>query len=349
MLTKLTLLDFQKFKKKVIEFDELCTTLIGPTDAGKSTTIRGLLWIMLNRPTKKPVRFGRKRAHGILEVDGHVIERIQGQRINIYKLDGETYAVPNKGVPEPIAAILNVSDDNVHRQLDGPFWFQKTPGQLSKELNRIVNLEEIDRTLENIGGIHRRARNELNVAKSRLRDAAGRRESLAWVRDAGRTLDKLQALAKSIDERRDRIRKLDEIMFQIMDREFAQNAAERESETLAGIIAAGNALRERTQQLARLSSIIKQLSKPKRKIPAIAPLQRIVDSIVEKQSRLDRLTQLIRDIERENERWHENNARAVRLRKSLTKSANGRCPLCGQKVRPQQLLSPTSTCGTRHR
>lgn len=204
MLTSLLIRNFQAHKSLEIQLDQI-TTICGPSDIGKSAILRALYWLCMNRPSGEA--FLREGAHFVsvrLGVDGRTIKRKKG-KANTYSLDGEVFKAFGSAVPEEIAKLLNVTEENFQGQHDSPFWFSKTPGQVSKELNRIVSLEVIDNTLSNIASRMRREQERVNLTKQRLEDAKEHKRELIWVPDLDSSLKKLEETTRDIADKRARL------------------------------------------------------------------------------------------------------------------------------------------------
>jgi energy-coupling factor transporter ATP-binding protein EcfA2 len=182
MIEKLKLTNFQAHRKLEIEFDPKITTIMGRTDSGKSSIIRALLWIIQNKPVGHAfVRRGKKKTTVRLVVDGKELVRQKGSDINIYKWCGEQYKSFGNGVPDDIALFLNLSNLNFQRQHDAPFWFSETAGQVSRNLNEIVDLDVIDRSLSKSASHLRTTVATLRVNKERLEGAREKKKQLAYV------------------------------------------------------------------------------------------------------------------------------------------------------------------------
>lgn len=199
MLKSLTLKNFQPHKKRVVEFDKYVTTIIGDNDRGKTSILRGLLWLCFNRPTGiKFIRRGRKSCEVALTVDGHTITHSRGKG-NLYTLDGKTFAAVRSDVPDDVQAVLRMCEENFQLQLSSPFWFLNSGGQVAKELNQIVNLESIDSSQAAIAARLRTARASRGEALQRLAGAKAARKRLAWVAPATASLAAIDALGATID------------------------------------------------------------------------------------------------------------------------------------------------------
>lgn len=194
MLERLVVRNFQKFRKITVEFDPQITTLWGPTDSGKSTIFRLLRWICLNQRPKNHINWDSTFASGTLYVDGHTIKRKQSADENYYQVDGgEKLKAFNKGVPKPVSDILNVSAANFQRQLDAHFWVSLSPGDVSKQLNEIVDLSIIDKSLSEASLRVRRIGAKIGVIQERVEKARAKKKSLQWVRTADVDLQIIEA------------------------------------------------------------------------------------------------------------------------------------------------------------
>lgn len=198
MFESITLCNFQCHKKLVVELDEHLTVLTGRSDIGKSSVVRACRWLCLNQPAGNEfVSHGEKFSRVILKVDKHKIIRRIGDR-NEYKLDGKPYKAFGREVPTDIASLLNLNEDNFQSQLDPPFWFSLSAGQVSKELNRIINLGAIDEVMSYLLNEGRKAKQNVELTRNRLREAKSQKDNYAWVPAAASKLASLQKLADKL-------------------------------------------------------------------------------------------------------------------------------------------------------
>ena len=169
MLKKLVLRNFQKHRKLVIEFDPHVTTIVGPSDAGKSTIIRALRWVSLNKPQgTKFTTWGEESVKVTLQTAQENISRARGPSSNTYRLESAVFKAFGDTVPSGITTTLRITPTNFQRQHDLPYWFSLSAGQVGKELNQIVNLEVIDKTLATIAARKRKTEGEVVYTKERL-------------------------------------------------------------------------------------------------------------------------------------------------------------------------------------
>jgi len=205
MLTKLLLTNFQKHKEKQVKLDPLVTTIIGPSDTGKSSIIRALRWAALNKPAGDSfIRKGAKGATVAVEIDEQRIVRGRGTGGNMYFLGDEEFKAFGNGLPQPIQDHLNLEDFNFQGQHDPPYWFCLSSGQVSRELNRIVNLDKIDSILKKIQMMKTRASMAMSVAAERLEKAREEAAESRWIVRCERKWRRIEGIAaeNSVQRRR---------------------------------------------------------------------------------------------------------------------------------------------------
>ncbi len=208
MLKSLTISNFQVYENFVLEFDPLVTTIVGPTDAGKSTLLRALRWVCLNQPGGEEfMRHGTKEVEAILKVEEHTIARYKGKQ-NLYHLDDKDYKSFGQTVPEPIAQLLNVTSLSFQDQITLPFWFCLPAPQVGRELNSIVNLGVIDQVVAYVATELRQVKAEVEFTSQRLDEARAGRDRLQWVTDADQELLELEQLYSECEETRKTVSKI---------------------------------------------------------------------------------------------------------------------------------------------
>lgn len=203
MLEQLTIRNFQVHQKFILDLSHSVVTIVGPSDRGKSAVLRALRWCLLNKPQGEAfIREGQDHVYVWLKVDGREVLRERGPGLNGYSLDGHRYQAFGSDVPPEIASLLNVSELCFARQHNPPFWLSLSPGQVSRELNAVVDLDVIDSALSHVAAEVRSARSEVEVSEKRLAQAKGERDRLGWVKEASESLASLSTLEGLIRETR---------------------------------------------------------------------------------------------------------------------------------------------------
>jgi len=185
MLERISLKGWQRHETLTIKFDPRITTITGPSESGKSAIVRALKWLCLNQWNGEAVDINHNCSVAKIKlwIDGHEITRKKGVS-NLCRLDNSKFRAVGKDVPEPIANLLNVTELNFADQFDPHFWLSASAGQVSKELNAIIDLDIIDKAIARSSSEVRRAKSELEVCRKRLKEVKTQKEELAWVPQA---------------------------------------------------------------------------------------------------------------------------------------------------------------------
>jgi len=186
MLKTLKIFNFQAHQKLVLDLASDVTTIKGPSDVGKSAVIRALRWLCLNDISGDGfISRGAEEAVAILELrekDGRAFKIVRRKgKENLYKLDGEVFrAFGANNVPDSISRVLQLSEVNFQGQHDFPFWLgERNAGEVSRQLNAVIDLSIIDQSVSKIGSALRSAREKASVSGERLREKKAKLESLA--------------------------------------------------------------------------------------------------------------------------------------------------------------------------
>jgi len=201
MIERLRLQNFQGHKDFRIKFDPNVTTIVGPSDTGKSSILRAIRWLVQGRPAgDSVVREGTDFVKVSCVVDGRMVQRRKGKD-SYYVIDGgDKNKATGRSVPEDVVQLFNTGDVNFQWQHDASFWFSLTPGQVSKELNEVVNLAVIDEALKDVAQRLRKARIEEEITAKRMKEAERGLLSLEWVDAMEKGFAKLEKRRKEIEE-----------------------------------------------------------------------------------------------------------------------------------------------------
>lgn len=293
MLEKLVIKHFQCHSFFTLEFDPHLTVICGPSDRGKSAILRALRYICTNQPRGNAfIRSGEKSTELKLVVDGRKITREKGE-INSYSLDRKEFHAFGSSVPEEIEKLLNLSEINFQTQLEAPFWFLKTPGEVSKELNSIVDLQLIDKVLTHLASKVRHTKSVVSVSQERLQKAREEKKSLEWVVEADKELARLSTVQKDIALKRTKLALL------------------------------GTVLSQATTLASNLQSAQERILEASRTVQA----GEMVTAQANRVQSLDRL------LEEEGEVWQrlQNTQKAIKEKQEeLEKLVGEKCPLCGR-------------------
>jgi DNA repair protein SbcC/Rad50 len=295
MIRSITLRNFQVHESRTIGLDRV-TCIIGPSDQGKTAILRALRWLCLNEPRGDAfISHGKEFARVKINLDsGDVITRQIGRKGNLYKVNGgEAYKAFGSSVPDEVAKLLDVDGNNFQGQLDPPFWLLSSPGEVSRSLNRIVDLERIDTVLSKCSGQIRSTKAAIGVCERRLEQAEADCERLAWVDAAYK---EKQAL---------------------IERE--QDIARQRSE-----LASARTLLSEARKVASMAQDAADAKLGALEVKAaFTRMQELADRIAEGR-------ELIRQTREAQRACSEYSDEAARLRKDLERETGGACPACGR-------------------
>jgi len=218
MLDSIHLINFRSHKNTFIELHPGINIFTGPNDSGKTNVLRGIDLVVNNHPAgddyiskwggNLDVKLGIDGKQVGRFRDAHwdeELKRFKAGTKNYYTLtheDGEVeppFKSFGRGkVPEIIANLLNISSTNIHFQLDGPFLLNKSPADVARHYNEIVNLDIIDRTISNIAGTLRKERAELKVEKAKIEEKTEKLEEYDWLPKAECELARLEKMQRAI-------------------------------------------------------------------------------------------------------------------------------------------------------
>ncbi len=230
-------------------------TVLGKTNSGKSSFLRAFRWLARNMPDgERFISWNKKFAKVTVVADGKTITRKRSKRFNGYMIDGkELKAVGKCKVPEEIERVLNVGPINFAGQHDAAFFFSDTPGQVAKNLNSIINLDVIDRTMATAASSVREARAVEQVTRSRLADARKRVKELAWVKQLDIDLKEVEASQARLDELEAKQIRLQEMLDAITD----AKSKVRPVPDLSELEASAERLRSLLEEESKLDAMIR--------------------------------------------------------------------------------------------
>ena len=337
MIKRLQIKNFRTHKKEDITFSPYVNSIIGRNAVGKSTIIRAIRWVVRNKPAGDSViNWDSKKAAVRLTIDENKVTRTRGKGINTYQLNKKKpYKAFRNNVPKDIEKVINLSDINFQGQHDAPFWFCKTAGEVSRQLNAIINLEVIDETLSNITSIIRKSKATIEIIKDRLENADTNQKSLAYAEDMNTELKRAELLQSLHQTKAEEMAALSVVMLSVYNNtqtrdnmrkltRYAHSAMRRgeKHQDLSNKVTVGAVLVEAVthwQEIIRLRP------------PSIKPLEQLRKKM--KRCRLSRNT--LQEYIYEKEEMEKDKCQAIRKvqigKKELEKIAGGRCLLCGKK------------------
>lgn len=190
MIKKLQLINFQSHKDTTLEFSPGLNIIAGGNHNGKTAIFRAIKWIVTNRPSGESFqRWNSGHTTVILDNDNHIISRDKGIN-NSYTVDGMDgvdgmeFEKVGTSVPEEVEKALNLSLDNFQHQHDPPFLLSDTPGEVSKKVNEIFHLDEINSLLQITNKRKRKVSKKIKQSEENITQLKKNIDALKWTRKA---------------------------------------------------------------------------------------------------------------------------------------------------------------------
>lgn len=245
MIESLTLSNFQAHQSLVIDLDPHVTCLTGASDLGKSAVLRALRWLCLNQPSGEAfIRDGADQCHVQLEVDAHVIQRYRGKGKNVYKIDDAPLVAFGNDVPTSVAKTLNVGPINFQGQHDAPYWFGETAGEVSRQLNQIINLGVIDDVLAKLDKRVREAMVNMAVCEDRVVQAKQARQATSRAVEVDEKLREVESLEAEAADLARRSTQLGDLIENVSKYQAAYERASQANVAALRAVAVGDAWAE---------------------------------------------------------------------------------------------------------
>jgi len=199
LINSIKIQNFQSHINTQLDLDPGVNAIVGPSDCGKSAVFRALNWLINNRPGGNEFHSWAGGDPSVsITLDDATISRSRRANENIYTLNDAEFKAFGTTVPQPIQVTLNISDINFQFQLDDPFLFGESPGNIARKLNEVVDLAIIDKALFNINQRYRQEVNQLKNAEDKKKLLSDELSEYAWLPDAEDHLIGLEQLDKSI-------------------------------------------------------------------------------------------------------------------------------------------------------
>ena len=339
MLKKLSLENFQKHQSQRVDFDPAVTVIVGPSDAGKSTLIRAIRWVVINRPLGDGfVKRGEKRCCVKLLANGKTIRRKRSTSgENLYEIEEKKFEAFGNSVPPEVTQAINLSEVNIQSQHDAPYWMNLSGGELAKELNKIVDLESIDRVTEKLASRMRGLQAEKGVEEERLSAAKERQTALGFVPVLDKELLELEEQEQELLGIRERCDTLSQSITEVKVSNSLIKKSKRQLKQMNEIIELGEEWKNQKDQFYTLKCLQGNIQvtqqQAKQKIPDLKDLTGLADEWRNLQEDRDSLAEIICDIEESQKNIKDGENELEIAKRRMQTETGGLCPICGGKLK----------------
>ena len=210
MLTRLRLVNVQKHKDLTLDLDKI-NVIIGATDSGKTSVLRGLTWALTNDESGENLinNTGAKECIVEVQTEGGTVKRAWSKSENTYYLDDKEFTTFRTSVPSPIADLLRLDTINIQRRRDLPFMVYFKASDCANQFSEMMDLSEIDSIITNSNKsvkVHSDDVETLKTKKAELDKELAKYEQLDEAIEAFNELNKLRKSIKDAESRLDTLK-----------------------------------------------------------------------------------------------------------------------------------------------
>jgi DNA repair ATPase RecN len=208
MLKSVELKNFQAHSELDVPISPGITVIVGPSNAGKSSVFRAIRWVVEHKPISGLQKHGEDNTSVKLKTDNGSVIRFKNEDGYGYSVDGGVYVACANAQPAPVRQVLGLSEICLQGQHDPPFLLTLTPGQMARELNRIVDLSVIDQANSEINSRHNAIKATVQSLETLAEQQAKTCENMAWISVADERLTVLEKMyydLESAHERKDKL------------------------------------------------------------------------------------------------------------------------------------------------
>lgn len=138
---KVSVKDYQIIKQAILDFKPGLTSIIGPSNNGKSSILKAIKSAVYTEPGSTPIRTGAQSYIVGIQDNGHTVVYQKKEGSSKYLVDDKSYSKFGLSTPEEVSTALNIRELilngnkvqlNFWNQMDKPFLLDKSAGELFK-------------------------------------------------------------------------------------------------------------------------------------------------------------------------------------------------------------------------
>jgi len=344
MINKLIVKNFQSHKHSELEFSPSVNCIIGNSDAGKSSLLRAIRWVLFNRPSGESFRswWGGTTKATIFTND-QKITRIRGKQ-NGYFLNGKLLEAVRSDVPDEVSKALNMSEINIQRQHDKVFLFSDSPGEVARHFNEIAHIDDIDYATKNIQSWIRKTNQEIEVTNNQITNYTKDLKKYSNLESLEYQVSELEKL----DQRKQEIETKVKVITNLITRssvldsliEKVQNKLKHKDgvNTCLGLYKALETITEQKNSLIKTVKQLKSITVNQKELQKLTKLEDTVDQALVwykdlklLKNKKDRLEEHVSAIKMTEELITKSKNKIIMLQKEFDKGFPNYCYLCGKK------------------
>lgn len=232
MIRKIKIKNFQCHEDLELDLVEGINIITGASDRGKSAILRAVDLVRENRPSgfayrydprilkrsKKTIKETETTSVAITLDDGNEVARERNKReINQYRINNTVLQAMRSGVPEEISSLLNIASYSVQSQHNPYFLLNESDGEVSRQINELVGLEAINKSLKKASSIVDEAKAKAKEASEEILLIESQLEKLKDIDSIEKRFDILLEKAKEEEELSGNVESLIDLIEEVSD------------------------------------------------------------------------------------------------------------------------------------
>lgn len=229
MIKDITLRNLQGHKFTHIELEPGVNVISGTSDVGKSSIVRGLRWLISNKPSAagEAWRFwgaDKKEAVAVtVTLDNGTVTRFRKGSKNGYQIKGpqggacdELVAI-RSDVPREVSDMLDLGEHNLQTQHRVPgsnpyFLVEDSPADVARKLNDVCGLYIIDVCLKNVTTLVSKIVQLISESKRRIEDLVKSGERYAQLGVVDKAVGEVENAARQLESVTVGVKELGEVV-----------------------------------------------------------------------------------------------------------------------------------------
>lgn len=199
-IKSIELVNIQKHKHITLSLSGI-NVLIGETESGKTSILRGILWHILNNTSGEKLlnNDGAKACSVTITCGDDVVSRNWSKTENTYTLNGKKFSAIRTSVPDEVSKLYAVDSVNIQRRRDVPFMVYYKDTECAKQFGDMLDVSEIDRTIMASNAHVRELKTECDTLSAAVSSGEKELEELSFVDEAAESFSAIKGLVVSAD------------------------------------------------------------------------------------------------------------------------------------------------------
>jgi exonuclease SbcC len=343
MIKSILLKNFQSHKNTLLELSKGLNIIWGKSDHGKSSIIRGLKWVVTNRPLGDSFRRHNTKSTSVqIEKEKTTVLRTKGGKKNQYKIDkGKPHKALGSKVPEDVSEALCITEANIQAQHETYFMVHLTPGQRSKKLNEVAGLEIMDKTIKVANAEIRSLNADVKAERSARDGFKEGAESLSWVPSADSFLSKLEKYKEELDRLTSKFALVSNIIASLQELTVLKSGffSSKFTDNLSDLIDQRNKIEKNKRKLSKIKQIIRRYDDLQKQLNGIrviniGALKKQHISLSSERDRFADIRELIEAVEYKKIEHTHVNKEIKKTDKEINRKLKklGVCPTCKRSI-----------------